>query len=94
MARQSTTGRIVGPPLEGGRRLPPYCTDDAGEGALSWTPGAVVDWRFGSGALLSLNAGLWLRPGREFAGVRWGNAATFGLGAEVPIVRRRGITAV
>jgi outer membrane protein OmpA-like peptidoglycan-associated protein len=66
----------------------------AGEGALTWTPGAVVDYRFGSGALLSLDAGLWLRPTHEFLGVRWGNAATLGLGAEVPVVRGLGLTAV
>lgn len=66
----------------------------AGEGALTWTAGTVVDWRFDSGALLALEAGLWLRPTHEFLGVRWGNAATLGLGAEVPVVRGLGLTAV
>jgi outer membrane protein OmpA-like peptidoglycan-associated protein len=66
----------------------------AGEGALTWLPGAVVDYRFDSGALLALEAGLWLRPEHEFLGVRWGNAATLGLGAEVPILRGLGVTAV
>lgn len=66
----------------------------AGEGALTWTPGAVVDYRFDSGALLALDAGLWLRPSHEFLGVRWGNAATLGLGAEVPVLRGLGVTAV
>jgi outer membrane protein OmpA-like peptidoglycan-associated protein len=66
----------------------------AGEGALTWTPGAVVDYRFDSGALLALDAGLWLRPSHEFLGVRWGNAATLGLGAEVPVSRGLGVTAV
>jgi len=66
----------------------------AGEGALTWTPGAVVDYRFDSGALLTLDAGLWLRPSHEFLGVRWGNAATLGLGAEVPVLRGLGVTAV
>jgi len=66
----------------------------AGEGALTWTPGALVDYRFDSGALLALDAGLWLRPSHEFLGVRWGNAATLGLGAEVPVLRGLGVTAV
>ncbi|WP_257459337.1 pre-toxin TG domain-containing protein [Archangium lipolyticum] len=66
----------------------------AGEGALTWMPGAVVDYRFDSGALLALDAGLWLRPTHEFLGVRWGNAATVGLGAEVPVLRGLGVTAV
>lgn len=66
----------------------------ASDGAVTWTPGLVADYRFDSGILLSLNTGLWLRPERQFAGVQWGNSATFGLGAEVPILRSRGITAV
>ncbi|HLM43397.1 MAG TPA: OmpA family protein, partial [Myxococcaceae bacterium] len=66
----------------------------AGEGAVTWMPGAVVDYRFDSGALLALDAGLWLRPSHEFLGVRWGNAATLGLGVEVPVLRGLGVTAV
>ncbi|HYO60056.1 MAG TPA: OmpA family protein, partial [Archangium sp.] len=66
----------------------------ASDGATTWTPGLLMDYRFDSGILLALNAGVLLRPERQFAGVQWGNAATFGLGAEVPIVRRWGITAV
>ena len=66
----------------------------ASDGDVTWTPGLVADYRFKSGILLALNTGLWLRPDRQFAGVQWGNAATFGLGAEVPVLRSRGITAV
>ncbi|WP_309888087.1 OmpA family protein [Archangium sp.] len=66
----------------------------ASDGETTYTPGLVMDYRFKSGILLALNTGLWLRPERQFAGVQWGNAATFGLGAEVPILRSRGITAV
>jgi outer membrane protein OmpA-like peptidoglycan-associated protein len=66
----------------------------AGEGAPTWMPGLVVDYRFDSGALLALEAGLWLRPTHEFLGVRWGNAATVGVGAEVPVLRGQGVTAV
>ncbi|MGZ3457070.1 MAG: OmpA family protein [Archangium sp.] len=66
----------------------------ASDGSVTWTPGLVMDYRFDSGILLALNTGVWLRPERQFAGVEWGNAATFGLGAEVPVLRRSGITAV
>ena len=66
----------------------------ASDGALTWSPGVILDYRFESGILLALNSGLWFRPPIEFAGVKWGNSATFGLGAEVPILRNIGITAV
>jgi outer membrane protein OmpA-like peptidoglycan-associated protein len=66
----------------------------ASDGAVTWNPNVVLDYRFGSGVLLSLNTGLWLRPDHEFLGVKWGDSATFGLGAEVPILRGNGITAV
>ncbi|PTL83095.1 outer membrane exchange protein TraB [Vitiosangium sp. GDMCC 1.1324] len=59
----------------------------ASDGTVTWNPGLVVDYRFERGTLLSLNAGFWIRPERQFAGVQWGNAGTFGLGAEVPIIR-------
>ena len=42
----------------------------------------------------ALDAGLWLRPTHEFLGVRWGNSATLGMGAEVPLLRGLGVTAV
>ena len=66
----------------------------ASDGAVTWNPNLVLDYRFGSGILLSLNTGLWLRPDHAFLGVKWGSSANFGLGAEVPILRGNGITAV
>jgi outer membrane protein OmpA-like peptidoglycan-associated protein len=66
----------------------------ASDGALTWNPNVIADYRFGSGLLLSLNAGLWLRPDHEFLGVKWGSSATFGLATEVPILRGMGINAV
>lgn len=66
----------------------------ASDGETTWTAGLLMDYRFDSGILLALNTGLWLRPERQFAGVQWGNSATFGLGAEVPIIRGWGVTAV
>lgn len=66
----------------------------AGDGAVTGNLGLVLDYRFESGALLALNTGLWLRPDYEFAGVQWGSSATFGLGAELPLIRGWGINAV
>jgi OOP family OmpA-OmpF porin len=66
----------------------------AGDGELTWAPGVVLDYRFGSGILLALNAGFWKRPDRVFNGVSVGDMMPFGLGTEVPILRGSGITAV
>ncbi len=66
----------------------------ASDGAVTWNPNVVLDYRFDSGILVSLNTGLWLRPDHEFLGIKWGSSANFGLGAEVPILRGNGITAV
>ncbi|AKJ07986.1 outer membrane protein OmpA-like peptidoglycan-associated protein [Archangium gephyra] len=66
----------------------------AGDGAVTGNLGLILDYRFESGALLALNSGLWLRPDYEFAGVQWGSSATFGLGAELPLIRGWGINAV
>nr|QAT78167.1 TraB [Pyxidicoccus sp.] len=66
----------------------------AGDGELTWAPGLVLDYRFESGILLALNGGFWKRPDRVFEGVSTGDMLPFGLGAEVPILRGSGITAV
>jgi outer membrane protein OmpA-like peptidoglycan-associated protein len=58
--------------------------DFASEGAVTSEAGLVVDWRFDSGALLSLNTGVWLKPRRYFFNARLGNMVTFGLAGEVP----------
>ena len=67
----------------------------AGDGLLTTSPGFILDYRFENGVLLALNAGAWLRPQRELAGaVLSGDLVSLGLAAEIPIVRRWGITAV
>ena len=66
----------------------------AGDGELTWAPGLVVDYRFESGILLALNGGFWKRPDLVFSGVNMGDMAPFGLGAEVPLLRGSGITAL
>ncbi|HYV43438.1 MAG TPA: outer membrane exchange protein TraA family protein, partial [Myxococcaceae bacterium] len=66
----------------------------ASEGQSTAAPGLVFDYRFGNGALVTANLGLWLRPEKEFAGADLGNMAQGGLGIEWPIIRRWGITAL
>ncbi|MFL5350035.1 MAG: outer membrane exchange protein TraB [Hyalangium sp.] len=66
----------------------------ASDGALTYTPGLIVDYRFSSGILLAGSVALWNRPDRIFNGVEVGDMAPFGLATEVPILRGRGITAV
>lgn len=66
----------------------------ASDGALTYTPGLIVDYRFDNGILLSAAGGLWSRPDRIFNGTLVGDMAPFGLATEIPILRGNGITAV
>lgn len=66
----------------------------ASEGETTTSPGLVLDYRFKSGTLLSMNLGAWLRPEREFSGALLGDMLGGSLGIEVPIIRRWGVTAV
>ncbi|ATB29157.1 outer membrane exchange protein TraB [Melittangium boletus] len=93
--RRAPDGSGFGAALSLGMNLPTGLQDAfASDGSVTWNPVLMADYRFESGILLALNAGLWLRPEAQFAGVQWGNAANFGAGAEVPILRGTGITAV
>lgn len=64
------------------------------DGAVAGGPSLIFDYRFGFGLLLAANAGVWLRPGGQFAGVRLGSMASFGLGAEAYVVQRYGISII
>jgi OOP family OmpA-OmpF porin len=66
----------------------------ASDGEITYSPGLLVDYRFANGVLVSASGGLWTRPDRLFFGTKLGDMAPFGLGAEVPILRGRGLTAV
>jgi OmpA-OmpF porin, OOP family len=66
--------------------------DFAGEGAVTSQAGLVLDWRFDSGALLSLNTGVWLKPDRYLLTSRQGSMVTLGLAAEVPATPSRHVT--
>ncbi len=62
----------------------------ASDGAVTGGFGAIADYRFNFGLLVSANGGLWLRPDRQFAGTKVGDMANFGLGAEMYVVQRWG----
>lgn len=62
----------------------------ASDGALTGGFGYIVDYRFNFGLLLAANAGMWLRPDRQFAGTKVGDMANFGLAGEMYVVQRWG----
>ncbi len=93
--RRTAEGSGWGASLTFGLNLP---TGDqlnfASDGEVTWAPGLIVDYRFANGILLAFNGGFWKRPDHVFSGVQIGDMAPFGLGAEVPILRGRGLTAI
>lgn len=62
----------------------------ASDGAVTGGLGYIVDYRFKFGLIVTANAGVWLRPDRQFAGTKVGNMGNFGLGAEMYVVQRWG----
>ncbi|NUQ79655.1 MAG: OmpA family protein, partial [Polyangiaceae bacterium] len=54
----------------------------------------ITDYRFNFGLILATNLGLWLRPDTQFAGVRIGNMAQFGVAAEMYVVQRWGLSVI
>ncbi|XXX81704.1 OmpA family protein [Sorangium sp. So ce134] len=66
----------------------------ASDGALSGGATLIADYRFNFGLLLAANAGIWLRPDNQFAGVRVGDMAQFGVAAEQYVVQRWGLSVI
>ncbi|MFO0758717.1 MAG: OmpA family protein [Byssovorax sp.] len=66
----------------------------AGDGVVTGGGSIIADYRFGIGLLLAANAGLWLRPDRQLAGIRIGNMASFGVSAEAYVVQRWGLSVI
>jgi len=54
----------------------------------------IGDYRFNFGLIVATNLGLWLRPDTQFAGVRIGNMAQFGVAAEMYVVQRWGLSVI
>jgi outer membrane protein OmpA-like peptidoglycan-associated protein len=65
-----------------------------GDGKLNGGPQLIFDYRFGFGLLLAANAGVWLRPGGEFGGIKIGSMGSFGVAAEAYVIQRYGISVV
>jgi len=63
-----------------------------GDGQVTGGGGAILDYRFNFGLLLSANGGVWLRPDKQFAGVRVGNMASFGVAGEMYVLQRYGLS--
>ena len=66
----------------------------ASDGGYTFNPTLVADYRFGFGALVALQAGINIRPSSEFFGVLLGPTFTGNAGAELPLVRKYGLTAL
>jgi OOP family OmpA-OmpF porin len=66
----------------------------ASDGVVTGGGGVILDYRFNFGLLLAVNGGVWMRPDRQFAGVRVGNMASFGGAAEMYVLQRYGISVV
>lgn len=65
-----------------------------GEGMVTGGPTLIMDYRFGFGLLIAANAGVWLRPNRQFTGVAIGNMGSFGVAAEAYVIQRYGISII
>lgn len=64
----------------------------ASDGDWTFSPTLIGDYRFGSGALIALQAGGYYRPIREFQDKLSGSTVVAAAGVEIPLVRRWGLT--
>lgn len=62
------------------------------DGVITGAAGILADYRLPSGGIISANLGVWFRPEREFAGIRIGDMASFGLAAETYVKRSWGLS--
>lgn len=91
--RRDDVTRGFGMALEGNLNLPTGNEKAfTGDGVLTGGFTVIADYRLGFGAIIAANAGLWLRPDRQFAGVRVGDMASFGLAGEAYVVQRWGLS--
>jgi OmpA-OmpF porin, OOP family len=64
------------------------------DGAVSGGVSVIADYRFNMGLLIASNLGVWIRPEHQFAGVKIGDMAQFGVAAEMYVVQRWGLSAI
>jgi outer membrane protein OmpA-like peptidoglycan-associated protein len=90
--RKKRVTRGVGLAVVGDLNLPTGSSKAfTGDGVLTGGLTAVADYRFAN-TIITTNAGVWLRPERQFAGVRVGDMASFGVAAESYVIQSRGIS--
>jgi OmpA-OmpF porin, OOP family len=65
-----------------------------GDGTTTGGPMLIFDYRFTWGLLLAANAGLWFRPKGEYGGIALGTMGSFGLGAEMYVIQRWGLSVI
>ncbi len=66
----------------------------SGQGTWTFSPTLVGDYRFSGGALIAVQAGVYYRPLIEFNNAELGPSFVGALGAELPLVRKWGLTAL
>lgn len=64
----------------------------ASDGVLTGSVSLLADYRLPTGGIITANAGIWLRPEREFAGTRIGDMGSFGVAGETYIKRNWGLS--
>lgn len=64
----------------------------ASNGTVTFTPSLIADYRFGNGALITLSPGILIRKVGEFGDIRLGPSFVAALGAEMPLIRKWGLT--
>lgn len=62
------------------------------DGVVTGAVSVIADYRLPTGAVVTANLGVWLRPEREFAGTRIGDMGSFGLAAETYVKRTWGLS--
>lgn len=66
----------------------------ASDGAVTYNPTVLGDYRFKGGYLLAAQLGALYRPTRQYLDLKVGTVFTASLGGEAPLVRRYGLTTV
>ena len=65
-----------------------------GDGMISGGAQVIMDYRFNLGLIVATNLGVWIRPEHQFAGIKIGDMAQFGVAAEMYVVQRWGLSVI
>lgn len=93
LSRKDDVTRGFGMAVAGNINLPTGSVKAfAGDGVLTGGITLIGDYRFGLGALVTANLGVWLRPDRQFAGVRIGDMASVAVSGEAYVIQSWGLS--